>query len=124
MLFLMNDVVLAMEGLEKPAQPINIRALSMDFIMNLARERFAENPSLHKEEPQIAMRIASLLIAKAPEVNAALFVPPRRGCAPEIVLSRVASLSFDVMADLARRQEIGGLTPVVADALVWRRLAA
>ena len=124
MLFLLNDVVLSMDSLEKPAEPINLRALRLEFIMNLARERFSENPALHKEEPQIALRIASLLVAKAPEVNAALFIPPRRGCPSDIVLSRVASLSFEVMADLARRQSLGALTPVVVDALVWRRLAA
>ena len=63
-------------------------------------------------------------MAKAPEANAALFVAPSIHCNPEHVLTRVASLSIDVMADLHSRQAKNGLTTVVADNLVWRRMAA
>ena len=69
-------------------------------------------------------RFAALIVAKAPDVNAALIVAPARGCRPQDVQIRYAQLSLEVMAALLQRQNAGALTNVEADRQVWRRLAA
>lgn len=123
MLFLMNDVVLELSAVPAPA-PARTRALTLAHVLKLGAEVYADRPLLHREEPERAARLALLIRSKAPEVNAALFVAPVRGCSPAAVSSRLAELSLDVMAglhDLARRD---ALNPVTADREVWRRLAA
>ena len=124
MMFLLNDTVLTLESIQPPLDPVRFRALSADFVLKLGAEAFAERPLLQRTDPVMAQRLASLIVAKAPEANAALFVVPSIHCNPEHVLTRVASLSIDVMADLHGRQVKNGLTTVVADNLVWRRMAA
>lgn len=126
MLFLMNDRVLYLDhSLAGQLEAGRFEAVSAAYAVKLGQELFAEQPMLHREEPERARRLALLLCAKAPEVNAALFVAPSYGCRPDQVITRFASLSLDVMATLyARDREEGGLTPVQADREVWRRLAA
>ena len=124
MFFLLNDSVLILENTRPPLDPIRFRALSLDFVLKLGAEAFAERPLLHRTDPVMAMRLASLIAAKAPEANAALFVAPSLNCNPDHVLKRLASLSIEVMADLYDRQNSNCLTTLVADSLVWRRMAA
>ena len=124
MMFLLNDAVLTLDSVRPPLDPIRFRALSLDFILKLGAEAFAERPLLHRTDPVMARRLASLIAAKAPEANAALFVAPMVNCNPDHVLKRVASLSIDVMADLYNRQNQEKLTTFVADSLVWKRMAA
>ncbi len=124
MLFLLNDKVLDVRSLSTPLNANRLRALSFDFVLGLAAECFSERPLLHRDAPEMALKVASLLMSKAPEVNAALFVAPARGCAPELVLSKVASISVDLMADLSMRQEKNALNLLVVDGMVWKRLAA
>ncbi len=126
MLFLMNDRVLFLG--DDPSLDIQSRrfeAISPAYAVKLGQELFAEQPMLHREAPQRARRLALLLMIKAPEVNAALFVSPSVGCRPDQVITRFASLPMEVMANLYERDmSSGGLTPVQADREVWRRLAA
>jgi len=124
MMFLLNDTVLMLENVRPPLDPVRFRALSASFMLKLGAEAYAEKPLLHHTDPVMAQRLASLIVAKTPEVNAALFVAPSLNCNPEHVLTKVASLSIDLMADLHRRQKDNALTTVVADSLVWRRMAA
>jgi hypothetical protein len=126
MLFLMNDRVLNLG--DGPAREIpagRFDAISAAYAVKLGQELFAEYPMLHRELPERACRLACLLLAKAPEMNAALFVAPSAGCPPDQVITRFASLPVEVMASLRERDNSeGGLTPVQADREVWRRLAA
>ena len=126
MLFLMNDRVLQLsDGPALDVQSGRFDAISAAYAVKLGQELFAEQPMLHREAPERARRLALLLQAKAPEVNAALFVAPSVGCRPDQVITRFASLPVDVMAALLERDKAeGGLTPVQADREVWRRLAA
>ena len=124
MMFLLNDAVIVTDRISLPIDPVRFRALSMDFVLKLGAETYAERPLLHKTDPAIAQRLASLIMAKAPEANAALFVVPSVNCQPEQVITRVATLSIDVMADLYKRQNQNALNTVVADSIVWRRMAA
>ena len=70
------------------------------------------------------MRLATLIIAKAPSINAALFTAPTFGCRPDEVTVQFASVDFPLMARLSSRQDEGLLDTVWTDRQVWRRLAA
>lgn len=126
MLFLMNDIILTFDPAElaPPLTRERFQALSLNYVGELGKELFSEEPLLHHKDPERANRLAALIVAKAPEVNAALFIAPGRGCRKEDVQVRYAQLSIEVMAALMQRQNAGALTNLEADRQVWRRLAA
>ncbi|HTX49788.1 MAG TPA: hypothetical protein VME40_10405 [Caulobacteraceae bacterium] len=126
MLFLLNDQVLKLERakLPPPMEAARFRRLTFDFIRDLGRELFAEQPLLARFAPGRAERLAALIAAKAPRINAAQFVAPGYGCPPAMVAARFAEISFENMIWLYQHQQAGLLTKVVADRQVWRRLAA
>ncbi len=126
MLFLLNDVILNVQpgSAATPLDTRTLQALSPGALTRLGQEMYAEDPLLHRNDADRAARLALLIAAKTPEVNAALFAAPAKGCSPEAVAARYASLSIDAMALLFMEQKRGALTPVVADNQVWRRLAA
>lgn len=126
MLFLMNDVILNLGGSElaPPVEAGRFEALSLAFVSKLGAELYAEEPLLQRMAVERASRLAVLITLKAPQVNAALFVAPARGCPVDHVQVRYAQLSFEVMGALYQRQRHGALTAVEADRQVWRRLAA
>lgn len=126
MLFLMNEVVLNLAALDL-APPVAARRfakLNLQFVSQLGAELFSEEPLLQRVAPDRAMRLAALIITKAPEINAALFIAPAKGCPVDQVQSRYASIGFEVMSLLYDRQRHGSLTTLEADRQVWRRLAA
>jgi hypothetical protein len=126
MLFLLNDRILDLNtrGFEQPLDPARFHALSLAYVVKLGQELFSESPLLHRDEPERAKRLAMLIAAKAPEVNAALFAAPAVGCRPDEVSNRFANLSIEVIAALTVRERRGELNPVTADREVWRRMAA
>ena len=126
MLFLMNDVVLNLAGAALPSKVAGKRftALPFNVVSKLGQELYAADPLLHLDRPERARRLATLIIAKAPAINAALFVAPAYGCAPGEVSIRYANVDFEVMARLSTRQRDGQLDTVWTDRQVWRRLAA
>jgi hypothetical protein len=126
MYFLMNDVVLSLElqVLTPPIMAQRFSALSLGCIERLGREIFAEEPKLQHRAVERARRLASLIVSKAPQINAALFVSPQRGCGPEQVAFRLASLDVPLLARLYHDQQQGRLNAALADELVWGRAAA
>ena len=126
MLFLMNDVVLNLDtvDLTPPMASDRYRRLTLDFVSGLGCELYAEQPLLQYSAPERARRLAVMIMAKAPNINAALFVAPAFGCPPDQVTARYAQLSFEIIQQLYRRQEDGELNNLIADREVWRRLAA
>lgn len=126
MLFLMNDVVLSFDAAEltPPMTRDRFAKLSLAYVGELGKELFAEEPLLHRKDQERAQRLAALIVAKTPDINAALFIAPARGCRPADVQVRYAQLSLEIMATLMERQKSGVLTNVEADRQVWRRLAA
>lgn len=126
MLFLMNDVVLNLDTVEL-APPVAARRfarVSHKFVDQLGAELFSEDPLLQHHDLERAQRLAALIVAKTPEVNAALFVATAVGCPLDQVQSRYCQIGIEVMGLLYERQKHGGLTTVEADRQVWRRLAA
>lgn len=126
MLFLLNDVVLKLDtDVLSFAQQRSARApLGFDFITRLGCELFSEDPLLHRNRSERARRLASLVVVKAPTINAALFVAPSAGCGPDQVSFRYAQVDFALMCSLSAKQKDGHLSPLDADRQVWRRLAA
>lgn len=121
MYFLMNDVVLTLELqlLTPPMLARRFSSLTLDCVQQLGQEIFADDPRLQHRRLERARRLAALIVSKAPEVNAALFVAPQRGCRFDQVRVRLASLDIDLLARLHGEQQSGRLTPAVADKLVW-----
>jgi hypothetical protein len=126
MLFLLNDVVLRLDGVAMDAQLDGQRMLRLSFpaILRMGQELFASEPLLHRTNPERARRLCALISAKAPMVNAALFVAPQLDCSPSEVTVRFVACQFEVMADLHNLQRDGDLDAVIADRKIWRRLAA
>ncbi len=126
MLFLLNDRILDLNvrAFEQPLDLARFHALSLAYVIKLGQELFSEAPLLHRDEPERAKRLALLIVAKAPEVNAALFAAPAQGCRPDEVINRFANLDIQAMASLTIRERRGDLNPVTADREVWRRMAA
>jgi len=126
LLFLMNDVVLDIDAQARPVplEAARFRALSLPFVVQLGQELFAEHPRLQRTDVEKARRLALLIVSKAPEINAALFVAPALSCPAEQVTTRFCSISIEIMAALRARQTEGALDAVSADREIWRRLAA
>ena len=126
MLFLMNDVVLSFDAneLTPPMTRDRFAKLSLNYVSELGRELFAAEPLLHHKDVEKVSRLAALMVLKAPDINAALFVAPGRGCRVADVQVRYAQLGIEVMGTLLERQKSGALTNLEADRHVWRRLAA
>lgn len=126
MLFLLNDVVLSLDAAEL-APPITrdrFAKVSLNYVSKLGQELYAAEPLLHHKDLEKAQRLAALIIAKTPEINAALFIAPSRGCLVDQVQVRYAQLGMEIMGALFERQKAGGLSNLEADRQVWRRLAA
>ena len=125
MYFLLNDVVLTLELqlLTPPMLARRFSALTLDYVEKLGCEIFAEEPRLQHRRLERAKRLAALIVSKAPEVNAALFVAPSRGCRFDQVAVRLASLDVAVLAGLHGEQQSGRLTPALADRMVWTQAA-
>ena len=126
MYFLLNDAVLNLNG-EDLAPAVLARrfgSIGFDYVQTLGQELFSEQPLLQHDHPERARKLAALINAKQPTVNAALFVAPAKGCPPGQVGVRFASLDLPTLANLQRAQATGALDAVTADREVWRRLAA
>lgn len=126
MFFLLNDVVLSLDAAElaPPLTSERFAKVSLNYVAKLGQELYAAEPLLHHKDVEKAQRLAALIIAKQPNVNAALFIAPSRGCLVDQVQVRYAQLSMEIMGALFSRQKAGILTNLEADRHVWRRLAA
>jgi hypothetical protein len=126
MLFLLNDTVLDLKPATMPGRLAGrrMRSLSFSDLVRMGQELFAEDPLLQYARPGRAERLATLIMAKAPAINAALFVAPSFKCSASAVQAQFASVGSEVLHQLKRRQLDGQLDMVAADRQVWRRLAA
>ncbi|HUO23574.1 MAG TPA: hypothetical protein VMU59_13750 [Caulobacteraceae bacterium] len=124
--FLLNDVVFKVTAEDLANSRIGYRfaAIDFDFVQMLGQELFAEHPLVHRTHPERAIKLAALILFKAPSINAALFVAPSENCRPRDVAVRYASLDLPVIAALSALQTREALTPTIADRQVWRRMAA
>jgi hypothetical protein len=102
MYFLLNDVVLNVKATEL-APPLTARrfaVLNFDAVRELGQELFAKHPRLQHTHAGQAERLATLILAKAGRINAALFVAPSEACPASQVAVRFAELDIAGLADL------------------------
>ncbi len=126
MLFLMNDVVFDLNEASPvtSADARRFEKLGFDYLMELGCELFAEDPLLHRNDPERARRLAWLIHERSPEVNAALFAAPETDCDPALVEPQFCALPVAVLDKLLTRGRKGKLDAVAADRAVWGRMAA
>jgi hypothetical protein len=126
MLFLLNDVVFRIDGVAMGVRlgGRQMRGLAFPAILRMGQELYAAEPLLQRTKPERARRLAALISAKAPMINAALFIAPAHHGAPDEVTVRFVGCEFEVMADLFTLQRDGRLDAISADRKIWRRLAA
>ena len=126
MLFLMNDVVFDLDEASPvtSADARRFEKLGFDYLMELGCELFAEDPLMHRNDPERARRLAWLIHERSPDVNAALFAAPEVDCDPALVEPRFCALPDGVMRQLQTRSGRGKLDAVSADRAVWGRMAA
>jgi hypothetical protein len=125
MLFLINDVVLKLEeGVVSPRLGTELAKVNLPTVLQLGQELFARDPMAHRARKQSAQRLSAIIFAKAPTINAALFIAPRAGCPPEQVTARLADTPFEVIAGLYKLQCSGLLTADTVSSRVWRQAAA
>lgn len=126
MLFLMNDVVFDLDEASPvtSADARRFEKLDFDYLMELGCELFAEDPLMHRNDPERARRLAWLLHERSPDVNAALFAAPEADCDPALVEPQFCALPDGVMRQLQARSGKGKLNAVTADRAVWGRMAA
>ena len=125
MLFLMNDVVFSLDESIREGMPGGqVKKLTMPMVIRMGQELYADEPLLQHKQPAKALRLAALISAKAPMINAALFVGMARGGHPDDVSVRFVSAQFEVMAELYNMHRDGRLSAVTADRMIWQRLAA
>ena len=126
MLFLLNDVVLSLnpEDLATPEIAQALRTMSFSQIAALGREMFAESPRLQHVSQSPPTKLALLIAARQPEINAALFAAPAAGCPPVAVTFRFATLGIELIHDLKGFQDRDGLSKALCDFHVWGKLRA
>ena len=126
MLFLLNDVVFDLDEAcpVTPADARRFERLGFDYVLELGCELFAEDPLMHRNDPERARRLAWLIAQRSPDVNAALFAAPAVACDPDLVEPRFCALPDAVIRRLSTKAGKGKLDAVAADKAVWNRLAA
>ena len=119
MLFLLNDVVFDLDEAcpVTPADARRFEKLGLDYLLELGCELFAEDPLLHRNDPERARRLAWLIAERSPDVNAALFAAPAAACNPDLVEPRFCTLPEQVMRQLQAKGR--RLDAVSADRAVW-----
>jgi hypothetical protein len=125
-LFLLNDVIVETGSVMEAPTSVAARLATLDVeaVVELVQESFAKNPNFPHASAEGARRAALMLMLKAPQLNAALFVAPHAGCAPLEVSTRFASVSGAALQQLKDLQDEGKLTAAMANACVWACAAA
>ena len=123
MLFLMNDTILdfSLRAVIPPREEHRVRSVTYADILNEGARMFVEKPNFYRTDAEAAKRLAGLIVAKAPQANAALFeiAPSDKG--PK-VKPYVVSLSIEVLASLYAEFKEDRLTRELVDRRVWSRV--
>jgi hypothetical protein len=123
MLFLMNDTILdfSLRAVIPPHEESRLRSTTYADILSEGARMFREKPNFYLTDVDAAKRLAALIVAKAPQANAALFdiTPAGKGAT---VKPYVVSLSIEVLASLYAEFKAGKLTRDLADRRIWSLL--
>lgn len=124
--FLLNDVVFDLDPsrMMHPLDAQRFEALSLDYIAQLGKEMFAENPQAHRFNPERARRLCYLLHLKMPRVNAAQFMDTGGRGQPNDVAADFKALNEMALGMMYQQQAAGQLDAAKVDGAVWHRNAA
>ncbi len=122
--FLLNDFILDIDPsrMMHPLEADRFAALSVDYIAQLGKEMFAEDPQAHRRNPERVRRLCYLINLKQPRVNAAQFFVSGPGIAG--VEAEFKSVNDADLGALYQQQMAGRLNARVVDQEVWHRMAA
>jgi hypothetical protein len=123
MLFLMNDTILdfSLRAVIPPNEEGRLRSTSYADVLNEGARMFRDKPNFHLVDSAAAKRLAALIVAKAPDANAALFDTKSTGKGT-LVKPLVVSLSIEVLANLYAEFKADRLTRDMVDQRIWSRL--
>jgi hypothetical protein len=123
MLFLMNDTILdfSLRAVIPPHEEGRLRATSYAEVLSEGARLFREKPNFYLVDDNAAKRLAALIVAKAPQANAALFDTTPMGKGP-MIKPFVVSLSIELLANLYAEFKADKLTRALVDQRVWSRL--
>jgi hypothetical protein len=123
MLFLMNDTILdfSLRAVIPPRDEARLLLTSYADILAEGARMFREKPNFYLVDHDAAKRLAALIVAKAPQANAALFDITPTGKGP-MIKPYVVSLSIEVLANLYTEFKADRLTRELVDRRVWSRL--
>ena len=123
-LFLLNDRVVDLGS--ALAAPLDIAgrvaALGQLDVIGLVREMFAADPGFLHARPTAAAKAALMLVLKAPELNAALFIAPAPGCHPALVTARFAAVDPHVLHEFKALQDERRLTFAAINIEIWSQV--
>ncbi len=126
MFFLLNDVVLDVDPNRflQPLEADRFAALGIDYIAQLGKEMFADDPQAHRSNPERARRLCYLIHLKMPRINAAQFFVATANGQPEGVEAKFESIHEMALGMMLEQQSAGLLDARKVDAAVWHRMAA
>jgi hypothetical protein len=124
--FLLNDLVLELDPsrMMHPLEAERFEALSLDYIAQLGKEMFAQDPQAHRQNPERARRLAYLIQLKMPRVNAVQFFAMSNQGRVEDIDASFKSLNEMVVGMMYQEQMAGALNASKVDQAVWHRQAA
>lgn len=108
----------------QPLEADRFSALSLDYIAQLGKEMFAEDPNAHRKNAERARRLAFLLHLKMPHINAAQFFATSAAGTIESIEASFKSINEMAMGMMYEQQMHGQLDTTRVDYEVWQRMAA
>jgi hypothetical protein len=107
-----------------PMEEDRFEALSLDYVIELGREMFAEDPKAHRNSPERVRRLCYLIYLKQPRTNAVSFFDETGTGKLGDVLYASKNVHPQVLDMLHSQQILGQLDASKVDLAVWNRMAA
>lgn len=107
-----------------PLDAQRFEALSLDYITQLGKEMFNDDPNAHRSNSERARRLCYLILQKMPRINAAQFYANGTSGRAEDMGVDLKALNEMVLGMMYQEQMRGQLNSQKVDQAVWHRMAA
>jgi hypothetical protein len=126
LLYLINDRILEFDpaAMMQPLEQDRFEALSLDYVIELGKEMFAEDAHAQRNSPERARRLCYLIHLKSPKINAVSFYDATGSRQAKDVLYAAKFVHDQVLDMLHTQQILGQLDAAKVDLAVWNRMAA
>jgi hypothetical protein len=124
--YLINDRILEIDpaAMLLPMEEDRFSALSLDYVIELGKEMFAEDAFAQRNFPERVKRLCYLMHLKQPRINAVSFYDQTGSGQAKDVLFASKNIHAQVMDMLHTQQVLGQLDTNKVDQAVWNRMAA